>query len=152
MTTQPTISVSPLVPEDHDHWLVLARAYKDFYGTPTTDAEFAAAWERLSAEPAARTVHGLAARVDGRIVGIVHYLFHVSTWTESVCYLQDLFTADAARGKGMARALIDGVANDTRKRGATRLYWLTQSDNSIARRLYDRVAAHQGFIRYDLAL
>jgi ribosomal protein S18 acetylase RimI-like enzyme len=69
-----------------------------------------------------------------------------------VCYLQDLFTDETARGRGVARALIEAVADDSRKQRATRLYWLTQDNNTQARALYDKVARHQGFIRYDYAL
>lgn len=152
MSSVPSISVTPIVATDHDAWIVLARGYKAFYGTPTVDADYNSAWMRLMANPDARAVHGMAARIDGTVVGIVHYLFHPSTWTDSVCYLQDLFTADTARGQGVARALIAAVAKATREHGATRLYWLTQADNTVARKLYDRVAHYHGFIRYDVAL
>ena len=142
----PTPVVSPLVAADRAAWQPLAEGYKAFYATPTRMDEYDAAWARLMASTA---VHGLGARIDGRLVGIVHYLFHASTWAERVCYLQDLYTDEAARGRGVARALIDAVAREARDAGATRLYWLTQSHNATARALYDRVAEHRGFIRYD---
>ncbi|WP_208108755.1 GNAT family N-acetyltransferase [Cognatilysobacter terrigena] len=138
--------VAPLRPADRDDWQRLAEGYKAFYATPTTPAEYNAAWQRLMDGD---IVHGLGARLDGRLVGIGHYLFHASTWADRVCYLQDLFTDEAARGRGVARALIEAVADDTRARGAARLYWLTQSHNATARALYDRFAEHRGFIRYD---
>ena len=56
------------------------------------------------------------------------------------------------RGKGVARALIEAVAAEARKQGATRYYWLTQEHNAAARVLYDKVAKHNGFIRYDFPL
>ncbi len=82
-------------------------------------------------------------------MGIAHYLFHASAWAERVCYLQDLFVAPEARGKGAARALIEAVADAAREGGAARYYWLTQEHNATARALYDRVARFRGFIRYD---
>jgi ribosomal protein S18 acetylase RimI-like enzyme len=51
------------------------------------------------------------------------------------------------RGRGAARALIEGVAASARDRGADRLYWHTQEDNAGARVLYDKVARFTGFIR-----
>ena len=47
----------------------------------------------------------LVAESDGNLVGLAQYLFHRSTSRiASTCYLQDLFTLPAARGKGVGRA------------------------------------------------
>ena len=144
-----SIHIAPLRPQDRPAWEPLARGYKAFYNTPTTDAEYDTAWGRLLAQDG---VQGLAAFVDGQLVGIAHYLFHTSTWAASNCYLQDLFTLPAARGKGVARALIEAVAAAARARGAARYYWLTQEHNAVARVLYNQVARYVGFIRYDYPL
>ena len=140
------LQIAPLSPADHDGWLPLARGYKDFYQTPTSDAEYERTWQRLMAQD---RIAGLGVRVDGELVGFTHYLFHTSAWADEVCYLQDLFTQPARRGQGVARALIGAVADIARQRGAARLYWLTQEHNATARRLYDQVALYKGFIRYD---
>ena len=144
-----TMNVTSLKAGDRAAWEVLARGYKEFYKTPTTDAEYEAAWRRLMAQEG---VYGLAAHIDGKLVGIAHYLFHTSTWAQSVCYLQDLFTAREARGKGVGRALIEAVAAEARRRKAAKYYWLTQDRNAAARALYDKVAQYVGFIRYDYPL
>jgi GNAT superfamily N-acetyltransferase len=143
------IDVAPLRAEDRAAWEVLARGYKEFYRTPTAAAEYAAAWKRLLARDG---VSGLGAKVSGRLVGIAHYLFHTSTWAQTVCYLQDLFTSPSVRSQGVGRALIEAVAAEARVRGAVRYYWLTQDNNAVARRLYDKIGIHNGFIRYDYAL
>ncbi len=131
---------------DRTRWDVLARGYKTFYETTLSDAEYDRAWSRLMQGDA---VHGLGAHLDGRLVGITHYLFHPSVWSADVCYLQDLFTDAEVRGRGVARALIGGVADAAKTRAAPRLYWLTHHENATARALYDKVAAQRGFIRYD---
>ncbi len=85
----------------------------------------------------------------GQLVAIVHYLFHRSTWTLGpYCYLQDLFTSEAARGRGAGRGLIEAVYGKAREAGANRVYWLTQEDNATARALYDKLADHPGFTVY----
>ncbi len=152
--------IRPLAPSDRAAWEVHARGYKTFYKTDTTAEEFATTWQRLMLGNAAPdAVLGLGAEVNGELLGIAHYFFHTSVWAAgagsaccSACYLQDLFTAPQARGQGLARALIDGVAAAARERGAVRYYWLTQDNNATARLLYDKVALFKGFLRYDYPL
>ncbi|GAC1341089.1 MAG: GNAT family N-acetyltransferase [Acetobacteraceae bacterium] len=144
------ISVGPLVAGERARWTELWRAYLAFYGTELPDATYEATWVRLMQDTA---LHGLAARVDGEVVGITHFLFHTSAWTTApICYLQDLFVTAASRGHGAGRALIEAVAERARARASGRLYWLTQADNTTARALYDRLARHSGFIRYEYDL
>ena len=139
------IEIGQLRPEDRAAWEVLARGYKAFYREPEPDEAYERTWRRLLA---GTELHGLGARLDGRLVGLAHYLFHPAVWSGEACYLQDLFTDEAARGRGVARALIDGVAAAARERGADRFYWHTQESNARARVLYDKVARFTGFIRY----
>jgi GNAT superfamily N-acetyltransferase len=148
--------IAPLAPADRAEWERLARGYKAFYETEIPDARYDETWRALIADG---RVHGLAARIDGRMVGIAHYLFHAQTWAfhaqtwaPDACYLQDLFTDPDARGRGVATALIDAVAAAARARGAVKYYWLTKADNTPARALYDRIAAFKGFLRYDYPL
>jgi GNAT superfamily N-acetyltransferase len=143
------IVITPLNSSDRMRWEVLARGYKSFYETPTTDEEYQQAWQRLMADD---VVHGVGASMDGRLVGIAHYLFHGSVWADTNCYLQDLFTDPKVRRSGVASALIQEVAARARARGASRYYWLTKETNAPARAVYDRVAKYLGFIRYDFPL
>ena len=94
-------------------------------------------------------VHALVAEQNGYLIGIAHYLFHRSTTRlTDVCYLQDLFTAEEARGRGIGRQLIQGVYAAAKAAGSTRVYWQTQVTNIPGRALYDKVAEHNGFIVY----
>ncbi|WP_327319191.1 GNAT family N-acetyltransferase [Streptomyces sp. NBC_01235] len=140
------IEIGSLNPDDRPAWEVLARGYKKFYRTDVPDEGYEEMWRRLRD---GGEVHAVGARADGELVGIAHYLFHATGWMADSCYLQDLYVDEAARGRGVARALIERVAEAARERGAARLYWTTQEDNTTARALYDRVAAFNGFIRYD---
>ena len=143
------IEITKLQKSDRADWEKLARGHNDFYETVLPDSDYDRAWSRLLAD---REIHGLAAWLDGRLVGIAHFLFHSNIWRAEVCYLQDLFVDEEVRGQGAARALIDAVAGAARRRGAARFYWQTKHDNHRARALYDKVAVHRGFIRYDYPL
>ena len=58
---------------------------------------------------------------DGKLEGIVHYLFHRSTWmTGDYCYLQDLFVAETRRNHGLGRTLIEAVYAKAREAGVGR--------------------------------
>lgn len=140
------IDVTPLRDTDRQAWQPLAIGYNAFYERVLPAATYDQAWRRLISE---EEIHGLAARLDGRVVGIAHYLFHAGIWFPKVCYLADLFVDETARGRGAARALIEAVAEAARAQGCVRYYWLTQDSNAQARTLYDKVARHVGFIRYD---
>ena len=144
------IAIGRLEPRDRADWQELFAGYHAFYGRPDWPQEnYDEAWRRFVRGD---QVHARGARLDGRLVGIVHFLVHASTTTADVCYLQDLFTAPEARGKGVARALIAEVGRWAAERGCARVYWLTQSGNETARRLYDQVAENRGFIQYVMPL
>ncbi len=140
------LEISPLRPEDRAGWQPLAVGYNAFYERVLPDAAYDRAFARLIE---AEELHCLVARLDGRVVGIAHYMFQASVWFDDVCYLADLFVDETVRGQGAARMLIEEVAAAARARGCPRYYWLTQANNIRARGLYDKVARHVGFIRYD---
>jgi GNAT superfamily N-acetyltransferase len=143
------IEITPLHQSDRHAWQPLAVGYNAFYERVLPDADYDRTWRRLMTT---EELHGLAARLDGRVVGIAHYLFHASVWFDEVCYLADLFVDEAARGQGAARLLIEAIAAEARSRGCARYYWLTKQDNARARGLYDKVARFAGFIRYDYSM
>ncbi|HET8611949.1 MAG TPA: GNAT family N-acetyltransferase [Sphingomonas sp.] len=137
--------------EDHDRWLPLWEGYNAFYGRsgPTAlDPEISSTtWARFF--DAYEPVHALVAERDGELIGLAHYLFHRSTTAIApLCYLQDLFTNEAARGRGVGRALIEAVYERARNAGCPRVYWQTHETNHMAMALYDRLAERSGFLVY----
>jgi GNAT superfamily N-acetyltransferase len=146
-----TVTIRSLTPDDYAAWHAHWQGYLTFYETVLPPSQTELTWSRLI-DPV-MPLYGLAACDGDRVIGITHYLFHLSTWTAGeYCYLQDLFTAPDARGKGVARALIGAVRDAATARGAARLYWQTQGTNATARALYDKVAANDGFVIYKMRL
>jgi GNAT superfamily N-acetyltransferase len=139
--------VRSVAPGDRKRWEPLWRGYQTFYKADLPSEVTETTWQRFfdGLEP----VHALVAEEGTELIGIVHYLFHRSTWMIGPnCYLQDLFTAEKARGKGVGKALIEEVYARASKAGASRVYWHTQETNATARALYDRVATLSGFVQY----
>lgn len=135
------------MPADFEQWLPLWEGYNSFYERRVPGEVTRITWARFFDvyEP----MHAVVAERDGRLVGLVHYLFHRNTaMLAPVCYLQDLYTAAEMRGQGVGRALIEAVYERAQEAGSPRVYWMTQESNATARRLYDQVAERSGFIQY----
>lgn len=128
---------------------MLFRAYLAFYHRDEPQAVFDRAWNEFLRD---ERMHALLACRGGDVVGITHFLYHVNTSAADVCYMQDLYTREDARGAGVGRALIEAVKQQASARNCSRLYWMTQASNETARRLYDRVGEFTGFIRYQAPL
>jgi GNAT superfamily N-acetyltransferase len=143
--------IRSVVREDLERWLPLWDSYNAFYGRSGATALARditeMTWQRFfdGYEP----VHALVAESNTQLLGLVHYLFHRSTTMLGPnCYLQDLFTVEAARGRGVGRALIEAVYDKAKSAGSNRVYWQTHETNVTARKLYDQVAERSGFIVY----
>lgn len=145
------VAVRPIRQDDFAAWKPLWDGYNAFYGrhgdTALPDEITQLTWQRFfdPDEP----VFALVAEADGKLLGLTHYLYHRSTTRIALnCYLQDLFTLESARGRGIGRALIEGVYRAAATSGIDRVYWQTHETNATARRLYDAVASNEGFIVY----
>lgn len=148
MSQQTALIVRALRAEDEPVWRELWRAYLAFYETTLPEAVYTSTFSRLlGSDP--RDFNALVAELDGRVVGLTHYLFHRHGWKiEEVCYLQDLFADPSVRGMGVGRALIEAVYKAADDHGAPTVYWLTQGFNDTARLLYDRIGVVTPFIKY----
>lgn len=136
---------------DYDGWRPLWDQYNEFYGrvgeTSLSEEVVQSTWRRFldPSEP----VHCLVAEHSGQLVGLAHYIFHRNTITvENTCYLQDLFSAPAFRGKGIGRKLIIEFYERARQAGTIGVYWHTHSTNQTAMRLYDQLANNTDFVVY----
>ena len=148
-----SVTIRPLEAKDKAEWQALYDAYQSFYERPNLPQSFYdQGFDRLIAQ-APGDFRCLVAEADGKLVGLTHYAFQSHMWRpEGTCYLQDLFTDAAARGKGVARALINGVYAAADAEGVPSVYWLTQEFNYPGRILYDQVGVRTPFIRYNRPL
>jgi GNAT superfamily N-acetyltransferase len=148
---QGQLIIRPARTQDFDAWLPLWDGYNAFYGrsgetalpmeiTQSTWSRFFDVYEPM---------HALVAELDGKLVGLVHFLYHRHTTIKGpTCYLQDLFSDASLRGKGIGRALIEAVYEKARTDGVDRVYWQTHETNHTAMALYDKVADKTGFVIY----
>jgi GNAT superfamily N-acetyltransferase len=138
-------TVRPVAEADRGAWMALWQGYLDFYETVLGPGVTEETFARLVDER--EGMFGLVAEVDGTVAGFTNVVTHPSTWsTDTYVYLEDLFVAAELRGRGIARTLIEAVYE---RAGDRKVYWQTHESNAAGRRLYDKVAAHDGFLVYE---
>jgi GNAT superfamily N-acetyltransferase len=145
------LAIRSVTRQDFEQWLPLWEGYNAFYGRSGATALPSEITHRTWARffDACEPVHALVGESQGQLLGLAHYIFHRSTSAiEPSCYLQDLFTHEAARGKGVGKALINAVYERASVAGAARVYWQTHESNLTAMKLYDGVAERSGFVVY----
>lgn len=144
-----SFEVRELKEADRAQWEMLWAGYLEFYKSSVAPEVIETTFARLldPSEPMFCLVADYAATHN--LLGIVNCVIHRSTWSrQNYCYLGDLFTAPAARKRGIARALIEAVYARADELNLGRVYWMTHEGNQTARKLYDQVAQNSGFIRY----
>ena len=141
------VEIRPVGPDERAAWEPLWQGYLTFYKATLPQVATDTAWKHF--HDANEQMFLLGAYVDGKLTGIVQFLYHRSSWTPGdYCYLQDLFVDNSARGLGVGRALIEAVYAKAKADGCSRVHWLTQNENAQARILYDQVADNSGFMQY----
>lgn len=146
-----TLTIRSVASDDFVGWKALWDGYNSFYGRegPTALAPeiTETTWARFF--DAGEPVNALVADDGSTLVGLAHYIFHRSTTQIALtCYLQDLFTAPAARGRGVGSALIEAVYQRAAAEHTGRVYWQTHETNRTAIALYEKLAKRTGFIVY----
>lgn len=141
------IEIRRLEPSDRGRWEQLFRAYIAFYARELDQTAYDRAWREFAS---GARMHARVAVLDGEVVGLAHFLVHPSSSEPDLCYLEDLFTDPAVRGRGVGSALIEAVRDWAREQGCGTVYCQTHEGNAVARRLYDEVATFEGYVVYTL--
>lgn len=136
---------------DEAAWRRLWSGYITFYQVDVPEAVTAFTWSRIL-DPGV-PMFARVAEMANESAGFSVSTLHPSTWTAGLnCYLEDLFVAQRARGRGVGRALIDDLLELAKEQGWDRLYWHTDAGNATARALYDRYTKADNFVRYRIPL
>ncbi|WP_421862013.1 GNAT family N-acetyltransferase [Parvibaculum sp.] len=145
------LTIRSFEPRDRAAWDEMWAGYLAFYETALAPEVSEDTWARfVNAAPG--HVGLIAEGADGPL-GFAHAILHPGTWSpRPVCYLEDLYVNEAARGHGAGRALIEALAEKGRAEGWLRLYWQTARTNNTAQFLYDKLARRTDWLRYELDL
>ena len=145
--------IRPAHESDREQWQGLWQGYLEFYQSSLAPEVNDLLWQRIH-DPAHEIECRVAASEDGDLAGLVHFFPHAHTWyANPVCYLNDLFVRPEIRGSGIGEKLVDAVVSEARKQGWAEVYWHTQSHNSVARGLYDKITGGtDGFVNYTISI
>ena len=148
----PEVVVRGLRGEDRDGWERLWEGYLAFYGEDV-DAEVTDVVFQRLVDRGWPHQRGYVAEVDGELRGLAHVGLQPSTWSAAAdCYLEDLFVEPSARGDGIGRALVEHLVAEGQDAGWRKVHWLTDTDNTAARRLYDTLGELADQVRYTIDL
>jgi GNAT superfamily N-acetyltransferase len=148
----PGNSVRVVSAADEAGWQRLWHSYCRFYGVSIPPDVTQSLWRRIMDRR--RPIYALVAEETGErgktdLIGFANYVLHPFTWgTQDICYLEDLFVAEHARGRGAGSALIEALIGMAKRNGWPRLYWHTHELNEPARSLYEKFAPADPFVRY----
>ncbi|HEV7308653.1 GNAT family N-acetyltransferase [Ensifer sp.] len=142
-----TLTIRAAESGDEAAWRQLWSGYVAFSGTELAEDIIDLTWNRLI-DPSAPLFARLAI-LDGQAVGFSVCQEQLATFfRRPICYIEDLYVDPAARGRGVARAMIDDLIALCRDKDWDRLYWYTEGDNHTARRLYDHYSGTDEHVRY----
>lgn len=148
MTTKIAPTVRFLAPADENLWRGLFRAYREFYKLDESEEVVSRAWGWFM-DPT-HECKALVAEADGEVLGFAHHRRFSSPYTgTSHIFLDDLFTAPAARGRGVGRALIGRLTEMAAAEGRAGVQWMTAEDNHQAQALYNTLATRTAWVTYD---
>jgi GNAT superfamily N-acetyltransferase len=151
MTQSPLPLIRDITEADAAAWAGLYSAYRAFYQMPADDSVVTTAWNWLLARD-----HGMRGLVaispDGTLLALANLrtFARPSAGTMGL-YLDDLFTSPDARGTGVGGALLNRAAEIAGENGAQVVRWITATDNTTARRVYDAHATATAWVTYDMA-
>jgi GNAT superfamily N-acetyltransferase len=138
-------------PEEEAAWQRLWAGYVASYESEVSAKVTEETWRRLLTPDS--NMFGRIAEWHGDVAGFTVSVLYPASWTLTpACYLEDLFVDPSARGHAIGRALIQDLIDMGRERGWSRLYWHTRASNEAARRLYDKFAKADDFVRYRMIL
>ena len=149
MTNPAPFQIRQVEAGDRDQWEALFLAYGVFYETAFTPAIVEGVWSWLM--DSGHSITGFVAESSGSLLGFAHLREQADTFRAGPSwFLDDLFTAPAARGQGVGSALIAALKAHGASHGGGDLRWITAADNETAQHLYDTLASKTSWVMYEV--
>lgn len=145
------LRIDPIAEPEFEALLPMIAAYQGFYEAGDIREERNRSFFRRFIAPSEDGML-IGAWRNAELTGYACLYWHFSsTRAIETVLMNDLFVAEAHRGQGIGRALIETSAAVARERGSPHLEWATRPSNETAQRLYDSLGAERStWIEYEL--
>ena len=147
-----TVTVRPGLAGDAARIVEMAHALTDYEAQATgTKAQCALTEDELMRHCFSKSplIHALVAEADDALCGYAIYYRIYDTEAAAVgLWMADLFVEPAARGRGIARALLAALAEAGKAQGASFIGWQVMEGNRAAQGFYDRFGERDPCLSY----
>jgi ribosomal protein S18 acetylase RimI-like enzyme len=132
-------------PEEAPQVAGLLAAFRDWWGLDwPDDASFLASVRRLIGREDTEYLLGAPGEHDPP-AAVAQLRYRWGLWWEAEdCWLEDLYVADAARGSGLGRAMVEAVLDRACARGCRRVELDVNDQNEPAQALYRALGFETG--------
>jgi len=144
--------VEELNHSDKEEWAKLYRGYAEFYEMEMNKDILDTVWSWILSPDIKFYVIGVSSK-DGVLIGFMHFREMPSPLRgKLVGFLDDLFVHPDFRGSGAVQSLFKELKSIAAKNNWPYVRWITATDNSRARKVYDKISDPIDFVTYQMQI
>ena len=144
--------VGELILNDKDQWAQLYKSYAEFYEMKMNEEILDTVWSWIQSPVEKFYSIGIKSR-ENELIGFMHYREMPSPLRgKLVGFLDDLFVHPHFRGTGAVQLLFSELKVQAKKNDWPYVRWITATDNSRARKVYNQISKPIDFVTYQMQI
>jgi len=146
------MKVDGLKGSDRLRWIELYQGYANFYEMSMNDEILDTVWSWICNAENKFYAIGVFSK-DNELIGFMHYREIPSPLRgKLVGFLDDLFVHPDFRGTGAVQLLFNELKIQAKKNDWPYVRWITATDNSRARKVYNQISKPIDFVTYQMQI
>ena len=146
------MKVEELNHSDKEEWAKLYHGYAEFYEMEMNEDILDTVWSWILSPDIKFYAIGVSSN-DGVLIGFMHFREMPSPLRgKLVGFLDDLFVHPDFRGSGAVQSLFKELKSIAAKNNWPYVRWITATDNSRARKVYDQISDPIDFVTYQMQI
>ncbi len=136
--------------EDKQDWYILFQGYADFYQVEINDNIINTVWKWLNTPE--HELQGIVGEINNKVIAFAHYRRMPSPLRgKNIGFLDDLYVLPECRGQKIGEQLIIRLKQISIEKKWNLVRWITQDNNVIAKKVYDKVSNLTNWDVYELS-